>query len=70
MRKYLFVASYAELSQNVIFLDSAGSKWLGLGGILLFATTHSRECMEAAHRAAASMKGAPPAFPSFGPPGG
>jgi hypothetical protein len=54
--------------ENGLYYEGLEDYWKGLMAILidqnvqLFATTHSRECMEAAHRAAASMEGDPLRF--------
>lgn len=54
--------------ENGLYYEGMEDFWKGLMAILedqdvqLFATTHSRECMEAAHKAAASMEGDPLRF--------
>lgn len=54
--------------ENGLYFEGLEDYWKGLMAVLedqdvqLFATTHSRECMEAAHRAAASMDGDPLRF--------
>ena len=54
--------------ENGLYYEGMEDFWKGLMAVLedqdvqLFATTHSRECMEAAHKAAASMKGDPLRF--------
>lgn len=54
--------------ESGLYFEGLEDYWKGLMAVLedqnvqLFATTHSRECMEAAHRAAASMKGDPLRF--------
>lgn len=54
--------------ENGLYFEGLEDYWKGLMAVLedqdvqLFATTHSRECMEAAQRAAASMEGNPLRF--------
>jgi hypothetical protein len=54
--------------ENGLYFEGLEDYWKGLMAVLedqdvqLFATTHSRECMEAAHRAAAAMDGNPLRF--------
>jgi AAA15 family ATPase/GTPase len=54
--------------ENGLYYEGLEDYWRGLMAVLedqdvqLFATTHSRECMEAAHRAAASLEGDPLRF--------
>ena len=54
--------------ENGLYYEGMEDFWKGLMAVLedqdvqLFATTHSRECMEAAHKAAASMGGDPLRF--------
>jgi ABC-type branched-subunit amino acid transport system ATPase component len=54
--------------ENGLYYEGLEDYWKGLMAVLedqdvqLFATTHSRECMEAAHSAAASMKDDPLRF--------
>ena len=54
--------------ESGLYFEGLEDYWKGLMAVLedqnvqLFATTHSRECMEAAHRAAASMKDDPLRF--------
>jgi ABC-type branched-subunit amino acid transport system ATPase component len=54
--------------ENGLYYEGMEDFWKGLMAVLedqdvqLFATTHSRECMEAAHKAAASMDGDPLRF--------
>ncbi len=54
--------------ENGLYYEGMEDFWKGLMAVLedqdvqLFATTHSRECMEAAHKAAASMEGDPLRF--------
>ena len=54
--------------ENGLYYEGMEDYWKGLMAVLedqdvqLFATTHSRECMEAAHRAASSMLGDPLRF--------
>lgn len=51
--------------ENGLYYEGLEDYWKGLMAVLedqdvqLFATTHSRECMEAAHRAAMTVKGDP-----------
>ena len=57
-----------EEIENGLYFEGMEDFWKGLMAVLedqdvqLFATTHSRECMEAAHKAAASMEGDPLRF--------
>lgn len=54
--------------ENGLYYEGLEDYWRGLmavledQGVQLFATTHSRECMEAAHRAAGAMDGDPLRF--------
>ena len=54
--------------ESGLYYEGMEDFWKGLMAVLedqdvqLFATTHSRECMEAAHKAAASMEGDPLRF--------
>jgi len=54
--------------ENGLYFEGLEDYWKGLMAVLedqdvqLFATTHSRECMEAAHRAASCMKNDPLRF--------
>ncbi len=54
--------------ENGLYYEGMEDFWKGLMAVLedqdvqLFATTHSRECMEAAHKAAASIEGDPLRF--------
>ena len=54
--------------ENGLYYEGLGDFWKGLMAVLedknvqLFATTHSRECMEAAYEAAKGMKSDPIAF--------
>jgi AAA domain, putative AbiEii toxin, Type IV TA system len=54
--------------ENGLYYEGMEDFWKGLMAVLedqdiqLFATTHSRECMEAAHKAAATMTGDPLRF--------
>ena len=54
--------------ENGLYFEGMEDFWKGLMAVLedqdvqLFATTHSRECMEAAYKAAASMEGDPLRF--------
>jgi AAA domain, putative AbiEii toxin, Type IV TA system/AAA ATPase domain len=54
--------------ENGLYYEGMEDFWRGLMAVLedqdvqLFATTHSRECMEAAHKAAATMTGDPLRF--------
>lgn len=54
--------------ENGLYYEGLEDYWKGLMAVLedqdvqLFATTHSRECMEAAHRAASSMENDPLRF--------
>jgi len=54
--------------ENGLYYEGLEDYWRGLMAVLedqdvqLFATTHSRECMEAAHRTAAAMEGDPLRF--------
>lgn len=54
--------------ENGLYYEGFEDYWKGLMAVLedqdvqLFATTHSRECMEAAHRAASAMDGDPLRF--------